>query len=355
MVTMNNPAQKRDWLDTGIKAIMALIVVVAIAFGGYYYYQKAQQKNTVFTNEIIQAAEKLVRANPRDINARVDLGRAYLVNERYDEAIVQFKEALKLDKENQAAIVFMGTAYMQKKDDDKALKQFALEIELYKSGGYARENNWLEQAYYNSAAIYWKRKRYEQALININEAANIKKADADVHFLAGRILYDKGSYEQASQAFDRALSFDINFADAAYGLAMSYEKLGEPGKAASAYKIAIKLKEDFKEATKAHDKLLEKLKSDLAKKPKDAKANYEMGMYYFGQEKYKPAKEHLDKAIAAKKDFLLAHFYLGQVFENQEQTEKAIEEYQKVLKIDPQFEKAKGHLEGLGVRTDDGK
>lgn len=347
MVTVKSLNQGRDWLGLSIKGVFVLIILIALAFGGYYYYERSQQEQSLASNQMVKGAEDYVRKKPRDVNGRVALGRAYLTVERFDDGIEQFDQALKLDKEDQAAIVYKGIAYMEKDDEKKALKQFALEIELYKNAGYAQENNWLEQAYYNSAAILWKQKKYEQALININEAANINRTDADVHFLAGRIFYDKGSYEQASQAFETALSFDINFTDAAYGLGMAYEKMGETGKAAATFRMAEKLKPDFTEAVRSHERLLAKIKSSYEQDSNGARPNYEMGMYYFGQEKYTDARRYLDTAVKAKKDFVLAHFYLGNIEENLNNTDKAIAKYEEVLKLDPEFEKAKQHLEKL--------
>ncbi len=247
------------WLDRAIWVMVALILITAAVFGAFYLASRYRMaKKTV----VYEAGEKLaeqVRKNPLDIEARVALGRSYLARGLYDKAIDQFKEALKIDEEHQGAIVFMGIAYMGKGDYDKALKQFETEIRLYEKAGFAKENRWLEQAYYNKGVILFKQKKYDDAVIYVRKALGIRRTDADSHFLLGRIFLEKGAYDDAITEFRQCLRFDPKFADAHYGMGLAYEKKELKDEAIAAYKKAIEVAkeegQDFKEAKRALNRL----------------------------------------------------------------------------------------------------
>lgn len=64
----------------------------------------------------------------------------------------------------------------------------------------------------------------------------------------GRNLYDQGRYDEAIQAFDRALAVDPNFVDAYVWKGNAYDKIGATESAINAYQNALRIRPDHPEA-----------------------------------------------------------------------------------------------------------
>jgi tetratricopeptide (TPR) repeat protein len=249
------PILSEKFLNRAITLVIILIIGAAGAYGGYYLYNRRQMDVSARVASISARYAQQVRKNPLDVEARVNLAQAYITEGNYDEAIKQLKEALKINAEHQGAIVNMGIAYLKKEDNKNAEKYFQKEVSMFGSSGYRLENKYLEEAYFDLAVIYWKKKDYSQALGYAAQATEIGRANSDNHFLMGRIYLSKGSYDEAILKFQESLKFDPKFVDGHYGLAQAYEKKGEKKNAIAEYKQVLKLAPDFKGAKEGIDRL----------------------------------------------------------------------------------------------------
>lgn len=242
-------------LDRLIKIVVFLLVVVSLAFGAYYYYFQYSQGKMSTKERLIDQAKTFVRQNPRNAEARVRLGVLYAEQGKYDEAIAQYNQALKLVYDNQGGLVFRGVAYMNKGDNKAALESFKKEIKYYKNTAQAKSNDYLEQAYYYSGLIFWKNKDHDQAIEYLKSALEIRKTSADTHSWLGKVYLDKGLIDEAIKSFNEALKYDPRYADAHLGLGQAYEKKNDKEKAIAAYKEVLKISPDSNMAREALDRL----------------------------------------------------------------------------------------------------
>lgn len=67
----------------------------------------------------------------------------------------------------------------------------------------------------------------------------------------------------------------------------------------------------------------------------DAQSYYQNGYQYFSQEKYQQAEENYKKAIELDSNFENAHYWLGKVYRQTGQHDKAITQWIEVLRINP--------------------
>ncbi len=67
----------------------------------------------------------------------------------------------------------------------------------------------------------------------------------------------------------------------------------------------------------------------------DAQTYYQNGYQYFSQENYQKAEEYYKKAIELDSNFENAHYWLGKVYRQTGQPDKAITEWIEVLRINP--------------------
>jgi tetratricopeptide (TPR) repeat protein len=78
----------------------------------------------------VQALENIVKSDPKNATARVQLGNAYFDAERYPEAIKWYEDALKVDPKNVDASTDLGVSYYYSSQFDRALQQFDYSLKL---------------------------------------------------------------------------------------------------------------------------------------------------------------------------------------------------------------------------------
>ncbi|MHB0976197.1 MAG: tetratricopeptide repeat protein [Candidatus Aquicultorales bacterium] len=243
-------------VDYLVKALKLVAVLGVVGFVGYYGVGAYQStKESVPLNKISPVLEQEVRSKPRDQGARMALANAYLNQGFFENAIEQYEQVLKLNKNSQEAYVGLGLSYMKKGDEDQALDWFEKEIEVGKKGEYRKMNASLEMAYYYAGTLWFKKNHYDKALDYLKQAASIKTGSSDTYMAIGRILLEKKDFKAAATEFERALAFDPKFPDAHYGLGIALEKMGRKSEALARYREAVKLSPNFKLAKEAVERL----------------------------------------------------------------------------------------------------
>jgi tetratricopeptide (TPR) repeat protein len=77
-------------------------------------------------NTLRAAAEK----NPRDAEARVELGNLYFDAERFDDAVKWYEDAVRIDPRDVNASTDLGISYYYTNQPDRALAQFQKSLEI---------------------------------------------------------------------------------------------------------------------------------------------------------------------------------------------------------------------------------
>jgi len=72
----------------------------------------------------VQALTTIVKSDPKNLNAVVQLGNTYFDAERWDDAILWYKRALEIDPRNADASTDLGVSLYYSNKSDEALKQF---------------------------------------------------------------------------------------------------------------------------------------------------------------------------------------------------------------------------------------
>lgn len=92
--------------------------------------QQQQQQAAVLDEGRLQALQTIINNDPKNAEARVQLGNVYFDGERYQDAIKWYQEALKLEPKNVNASTDLGVSYYYSNDPDRALKQFEYSLSL---------------------------------------------------------------------------------------------------------------------------------------------------------------------------------------------------------------------------------
>lgn len=113
----------------------------------------------------IEAAQKMVEANPQSDTAHYNLGYLYVRLQRFSEAVEVFKKVIELRPDNDYAYYNLGYCYNQIKNYREAIKAFQKFVELNPE----ESNGW-----FNIGINYMMLKNFEAALEPLKKTVELK-------------------------------------------------------------------------------------------------------------------------------------------------------------------------------------
>ncbi len=207
-------------------------------------------------------------------------GRGYLQEydkpENIDNAIAEFRRALKTDSNYALAYAALGTAYWT------GFEQFS------------RGNDWVVSASQNC----------ERAL-------SLNPELAEGHVCLGNVLNGSGRYDKAVEEFKRAVELNGESEEAWRGLADVYTNLGNLSAAESTYKKAISLRPNYWGVYSW------------------------LGLFYYRQARYSDATSMLLKASQLAPDNYHLYFTLGGAYVTEGRYQEAIDAFQRSIDLRP--------------------
>ena len=216
--------------------------------------------------------------------AHYNLGGALDDNTKYDEAIPEYRKAIKLKPDYAEAYFGLGKVFYDKKWYPEAIAEYRKAIELKPEFAMAHNNLGLALQHtgeYDEAVVEWHKaielkpdfaeahnnlgtalddaKRYDEAIVEYHKAIELKPDDADVHNNLGVALRHKGDndagiaeYRKAIDGYLKILAAKPDDAEAHTGLAYAHNNLGvalldkgQTDEAIAEYRKAIELKPDY--------------------------------------------------------------------------------------------------------------
>src|SRR5256886_17414967 len=87
-------------------------------------------RSTLFPyTTLFRSLERILRVDPRSIDARVQLGFLYGRAKRYDEAIAVLRDAVNLEPKRSELFLYLGTAYFRGKQYDRRSEEHTSELQ----------------------------------------------------------------------------------------------------------------------------------------------------------------------------------------------------------------------------------
>ena len=223
-----------------------------------------------------QAATKpgVVRAltpEARQALAHTDKGLNYFAQHKFEQAIKEYDEAIKLDPKLAAAHNNLGSAYFALTRYTEAAAAFQQATQLDPKYG---------QAHLNLALAYLKLGREQEAHAAYDAAFNAYFTTGDEHFQAGR-------YKEAETAYQALLQIDPDYALAHFRLGLLYHTTGRFAEAVEAFQHVLK------------------------SQPESAVTYEALAGSYYDQHKYTETIEAAAHAIKLKPQAPGAHYFAG--------------------------------------------
>jgi len=332
---------------------------------------------------VIQAKDKYQKLKiEQQIREHLGKGKVYLHNHEYLDAALEFKQVLLLDPANLEALNSLATATENIKLDIKRVDQLS---QYFNRGVEAYTDSKLTEAVAAWNQVLKIDPNHPETLEYMKKATAKLKEKLNEYILAGKTYQKKKIWGKAIEEFEKALSIEpenkeikelvedvklqirqvqrrnetkeyqaLVYLDEGIEL---YEN-GEYEEACNKLKKALTLNKNLTDAQrylkKANARLIELKKKEIAINPQLAKQlaiGYDKGLKYFYRKKISPALKQLEFVYKHDPYYREVRFYLikGYLIAGMEhytggRLQESINTWQKILKIDPQNQKAINYI-----------
>lgn len=267
-------------------------------------------------------------------------GFVFTIQKNHAEALKRFRLALELDSENEVALYMIG-------DTLRWTEKYEYAIVIYRQALKMNPKNF--EIYIRWARALFKLEENDKAAEKYNIALKINEEHAAEIYTqwGGDLLYLLGKPEQAIEKYEKALKKDPNKISACIEWGDALRKLGRSDEAIGRYKHAISLDSDNAEP---YWKWGEVLTYDL-KQPEEAFGKYAKAASLSGDAyiyslwgqallEARRASEAIDryrKALELDPENIWTYIGLGNALTELREYEEAITVYESALELNPDF------------------
>ncbi|MEW5990434.1 MAG: tetratricopeptide repeat protein [Chloroflexota bacterium] len=219
-------------LDRLIKRIAAILLVGALVFVGFYIVDRFRLPAASMVDREIASLEAAVRADPADIASRGQLADAYVLAERYQDAIAQYDAILETGKADELAHFGRARANQALGNLDAAKADYQAVVDIAKEGEMAHVDPTLNAAFYGLGQIALEQGKPADAVQYLSAAVAIKRSDADALNLLGTAYVQNGEPAKAIEPLRGAIAFvPIGWSEPYTTLAQAYADTGDADRA----------------------------------------------------------------------------------------------------------------------------
>jgi serine/threonine protein kinase/Flp pilus assembly protein TadD len=168
--------------------------------------------------EAFHFAGVLVALQPMNASTHLNLGVTLWNKGRLDEAIAEYREAIRLKKDYAPAHNNLGIVLRDKGQFDEAIAEYRKTLRIKRD--FAPGHN-------NLGVVLHDKGQLEEAIAEYREAIRIKKDYAEAHCGLGVALRGKGQLDEAIAEYHEAMRLKKDFAEAHINLGYLLEQQGQ--------------------------------------------------------------------------------------------------------------------------------
>lgn len=314
---------------------------------------------------LLSFAERVDRNDPGALN---NLGVLYFRKGIYDEAIIQFKEALKIDSKFDLARENLKYLFAETGVEDPDVSKWKAEVEKdpnsdeallrlgisYQNMGKLKEasetlgamverNPDHYMARIHLGSVLKSRGLHQQALEHYLCAGDKVSKSAVFHTDLGEIYYNLGRTDEAIAELMAAIKIDSEYWRSHFLLSFAYGDIGHFQEALEESRIASKLNPSFQN-TEANlalseygedstDSLMGGMSKDI---PSLESTSFTLGVAYRERGYYKEALKELKKALQDMPEKDRVHIEIGKVYLSQGDEIESLKAFLKALEENPE-------------------
>lgn len=301
--------------------------------------------------DAVTPLEAYTKLSPEDGKGWSLLGRTYFYLNRRDEAAAALERAEQLGAANKEMYTIMGRLYAIKREWSKSLAAFA------KGEPTTRDLNTMAQVY-----VLEKQPERADSIYRAVIAADSTTADARfAMYQLGMMQFRALDYEAAARTFQRVIGLDPEHPDAYYYLGLSQKESKRFPEALEALRRAAQISPDKGDrhfwlgilhaqsdsVPQARAALRRSVELDSTSRTA-AVAFRQLGFYALVDAQYGESIRLLERAIEIDAQDVQARVWLAQAYQNSGNRSRALENYRKVLELDPKQTDALKGIQALG-------
>ncbi len=286
--------------------------------------------------ENVRIRKERIFSNIRELEEHKNLGIAFLLAERYNDALEEYERILKIDPNNSEARFYLALTFYKQGDYERAIKEYerALKFSVKKD------------KIYNNLGLAWEKKGHlDKASNNYRKAVELDSECYKGYNNLGRIDYLRGDYEEAIENYRKALALKPDLSESYFYLGLICYKKGLNSEAIKMYQKAREISDEIAELHSNLGYALERegrldearreYESACSLDPDLIQAHNNLGNIYYRNGAYDKAVAKFIKGIElAGSQTIEAHYKLGNIYYKRGMKEEAITEWEKALKID---------------------
>lgn len=181
--------------------LICAVCLLALASG----CKRSGQQSTNNSAGSAAVSNNLAR-DPGRARALLEQGKQLYRDDRDEEAVAAFEEALKSDPELAEAHFRLGLGYEALGKREEAEKEYKKAVEALKK--YLAEHDDDSEAHYDLGQTYAGLGQYSDAIREYREATKLKDTDADIYYDLGVAHTKLAQYDAAAAAFSKSLEID---------------------------------------------------------------------------------------------------------------------------------------------------
>jgi len=317
------------WLIKKVpKGFVISFLVVILSF----YSILTIKRNQVWRSSIklwLDTAEK----SPDKARPHNNLGVAYGHNEKHQNALSEFKKALKIDPHYFYSYFNRGALYGKMKEHKKAIKDFSVFLKD------SSNKSFTSSAFGYRGKSYFAIGKYAPAISDFKKALKLKdEPSADIYCGLAMAYLAKTDFKKALENFEKAIEINPELAAAYSGIGVILFQQKEYDKAITQFKKALEINPELSEAS-------EKYKTVLAEKEKQEKnvkklvgiTHFNKGNNYRRKGEFENAIKEYTLAIKHNPEYYLAFYNRGRAYQNMGKYEESLKNYADTIKINPEY------------------
>jgi len=249
-------ADDHDWAFTIAIVVLVISILAVGAWLGYSVY--AQKQLEAASSPAMRALGELadvVKQYPNDAAVRVRYAEALATAAKYDQAMEQLRNAIKIDPEHGGAYLDMGLVAMAQQEYPAAERYFKKVVDLTEGKQFQDVSDRREAALYNLGVIAVADERWEDAVGYLKGALRIRKDASDTYLALAQAYRGLDEPDKAIENITIALAFDPNYAEARYELGKLYLEVSNEPSAAVELRRSLDLAPDADPANEALESL----------------------------------------------------------------------------------------------------
>jgi tetratricopeptide (TPR) repeat protein len=291
----------------------------------------------------------------------VKRGDAYLKDQKYQEASLEYRSALQIDGNLAVAHWGLAQSYEGLQRFPEMIEELRRTIDLDKNNLEARN----KLGNYYLAAAKGQPALMDEAERLAKETLERDQNNIEGHILMGSVLFARGDKDKAYAELNRAIELNPNRVESYLSLAKFYIVTNERDKAEDLFKKAISIKSDSPLAHSEYGKFLvqgnrmPEAEAELIKAvevgPKDYNARFVLASFYLVNKQFDKAESNFKALTALDPDRPESQAVLADFYWFVNRPDDAVKVYQDILAKAPDYMEGRYRLGEIFLRRGDVK